>query len=83
MFGPQVDGAIQRYRELARDPVAQGLLCLMGSTDRIMHRFTVEKEVAAGFDEAGTELVRVPVTESLFEREAFDPKLEAIRNNTP
>lgn len=83
MFGPLVDGAIQRYRELASDPVAQGLLCLMGSTDRIMHKFTVDKGVAAGFDDAGVELVKVPVTENMFERPAFDPKFGAIRNNTP
>ena len=42
--GPLVDGAIERYKELESDPVAQGLLCLMGSTDRIMHRFTVAQD---------------------------------------
>jgi nitrate reductase beta subunit len=83
MFGPLVDGAIERYRQLESDPVAQGLLCLMGSTDRIMHRFDVAKGSAAGFDEKGTELVRVPVTESFIERAAFDAKIGAIRNNTP
>jgi nitrate reductase beta subunit len=83
MFGPQVDGAIERYRDLERDPVAAGLLCLMGSTDRIMHRFKVERGKAIGYDDKGAELVQVPVTEPVIERAAFDAKLGAIRNNTP
>jgi nitrate reductase beta subunit len=83
MFGPLVDGAVERYKQLASDPVAAGLLCLIGSTDRIMHKFTVDKGIARGFDEAGAELVSVPVTEPIFERDAYDAKLGAIRNNTP
>jgi nitrate reductase beta subunit len=43
MFGPQVDGAIERYKKLKDDPVAQGLFVLFGCTDKIMHRFTVDK----------------------------------------
>jgi nitrate reductase beta subunit len=83
MFGPRVHEAIERYRELPDDPVAQGLLCLIGSTDRIMHRFEVDRGIARGFDERGGEVVRVPVTEPIHERAAFDRKLGAIRNNTP
>ncbi|MFZ5889461.1 MAG: 4Fe-4S dicluster domain-containing protein [Myxococcota bacterium] len=83
MFGPKVDAAIERYRKLPGDPVAQGLLCLIGSTDRIMHRFRVEKGTATGFDEAGAEIVRVPVVEPVIERRAYDRELGAIRNNTP
>jgi nitrate reductase / nitrite oxidoreductase, beta subunit len=83
MFGPQVDGAIERYQKLTSDPVAQGLLVLMGSTDRILHSFKVENQMAAGFAEDGQELVRVPVTESIIEREAFDAKIGAARHNTP
>jgi nitrate reductase beta subunit len=83
MFGPLVDGAIERYRALSDDPVAAGLLTLIGSTDRIMHRFDVVKGMAMGFDEKNVEVVRVPVTESVFERAAFDAKVGAIRNNTP
>ena len=83
MFGPRVHEAIERYRALPKDPVAQGLLCLIGSSDRIMHRFDVRNGVATGYDAAGAELVSVPVTEPVIEREAFDAKLGAIRNNTP
>jgi nitrate reductase beta subunit len=83
MFGPLVDGAIERYQQLKNDPVAQGLLCLIGSTDRIMHKFTVNNGVAAGFDDGGTELVKVPVTEPVFELDAWDEKRAVVRNNTP
>ena len=83
MFGPLVDGAIDRYRGLHKDPVAQGLLVLMGSTDRIMHSFKVSGGVARGYDEAGGELVNVPVTEAVIAREPYDDKLGVVRNNTP
>ena len=83
MFGPRVHEAIERYRALPQDPVAAGLLCLIGSTDRIMHRFEVKGGVATGYDAEGAELVRVPVTEDVIVRDAFDPKLGVIRNNTP
>ena len=83
MFGPLVDGAIERYKQLEQDPVAHGLLCLMGSTDRIIHRFEVVSGVAVGYDDKGVELVRVPVTEPFIDRPAYDAKLGAVRNNTP
>ncbi|MCG3173686.1 MAG: hypothetical protein GMKNLPBB_01886 [Myxococcota bacterium] len=83
MFGPGVDGAIERYKALSNDPVTAGLLCLIGSTDRIMHRFEVKNGEARGFDDQGKELVSVPVTEPFIERTAFDAKIGAIRNNTP
>ncbi|MBI4807213.1 MAG: 4Fe-4S dicluster domain-containing protein [Desulfovibrio sp.] len=83
MFGPQVDGAMDRYRKLTSDPVAQGLLVLMGSTDRIMHGFKVDGGKAQGFDEFGKELVSVPVTENVIVRDAFDETRKVARNNTP
>lgn len=83
MFGPRVHEAIERYRTLPEDPVAAGLLCLIGSTDRIMHRFEVSRGMARGYAADGGELVSVPVTEFIHERPAFDEKLGVIRNNTP
>lgn len=83
MFGPAVDGAIARYKELPSDPVASGLLCLIGSTDKIIDRFEVADGSAAGYDSQGQELVRVPTTEPMFERPPFDPRFGAIRTNTP
>jgi nitrate reductase beta subunit len=83
MFGPQVDGAIERYRALSKDPVAAGLLTLIGSSERILHSFKVEKGVARGFAEDGSPIVDVPVTEPVIVRDAFDEKLGTARYNTP
>lgn len=83
MFGPLVDRAIENYQQVQHDPVAQGLLVLLGSTDRIMHRFTVANHVARGFDEKGAELVSVPVTEPMVTRQAWDERLNTVRVNTP
>ncbi|KAB2910410.1 MAG: 4Fe-4S dicluster domain-containing protein [Kofleriaceae bacterium] len=83
MFGPRVDDAIAAYQALPDDPRASGLLCLIGSTDRIIHRFDVKGGTAFGYDDKGAELVRVPVTEKLIERTAFDARIGAVRNNTP
>lgn len=83
MFGPRVHEAIARYKALPTDPEANGLLCLIGSTDKIMHRFAVRNGVASGYDATGKEVVSVPVTEDLIERAAFDAKLGTARNNTP
>ncbi|MCU0696814.1 MAG: 4Fe-4S dicluster domain-containing protein [Myxococcaceae bacterium] len=83
MFGPLVDGAIERYRTLSKDPTTAGLLTLIGSSDRIMHRFTVAGGMATGFDDRNTEVVKVPVTEPVIERPAWDEKLVTIRTNTP
>ena len=40
-------------------------------------------EGGAGLEGAQAELVRVPVTENIIERPAYDAKLGAIRTNTP
>lgn len=83
MFGPKVDAAIEKYQKLASDPIAQGLLCLIGSSDRIIHKFQVKDGVAIAFAEDGSEIVRVPVTETFIERPAYDEKMGVVRHNTP
>jgi nitrate reductase beta subunit len=83
MFGPNVETAINNYQSLREDPVAQGLLVLMGSSDRILHRFDVVKGWATGYDEKGDKIVSVPVNEALIERPAFDEARGLIRGNTP
>lgn len=83
MFGPNVDEAIERYKNLHNDPIAKGLLVLMGSTDRIMHRFDVIGNEATGYDEKGEKIVSVPITEKFLERDPFDAKINVVRNNTP
>jgi hypothetical protein len=79
----RLDGAVERYKTLHKDPVAAGLLTLIGSTDRIMHGFKVANGVARGFDEAGQEIVDVPVTEPIIERPAVDEKTGVVHYNTP
>jgi len=83
MFGPNVETAVENYRKVRNDPVAQGLLVLMGCTDRIIHRFKVARGIATGFDEKGDEIVSVPVVEPMLERSPYDEKIGAIRQNTP
>ncbi len=83
MFGPGVDKAIETYRNLVRDRVTAGLLTLIGSTDRVLHRFEVRGDEAIGYGEDGAEVVRVPVTEPLAVRQSWNEKLEAVRTNTP
>lgn len=83
MFGPNVDVAIENYRKIKDDPIAQGLFMLMGSTDRIMHRFKVENGWAIGYDDKDAEVVRVPVDEPMIERQKWDESLQSVRVNTP
>jgi nitrate reductase beta subunit len=83
MFGPNVESAIEAYRKIKDDPVAQGLMVLMGSTDRIIHEFNVKDGVAYAYDEKGDEIVNVPLQEKLHTRPAFDSNMGTSRNNTP
>ncbi len=83
MFGPNVEESIEAYKKLKNDPVAQGLLVLMGSTDHIIHRFEVKNGKAYAYDEKGIEIIHVPVTEPMMVRTSWDEKLGVIRTNTP
>jgi nitrate reductase beta subunit len=83
MFGPLVDSAIENYKKLQSDRTAQGLLMLMGSTDRIIHHFEVKEEEAIAYDEKRNEIIRVPMTEPFWEREAWDADRQVVRVNTP
>jgi nitrate reductase beta subunit len=83
MFGPNVDEAIEAYKKLESDPVTQGLLVLIGSTDRIIHSFKVENDNAYAYDEQGAEILHVPVTEPVKVRSQWDEIFDAIRTNTP
>ncbi len=83
MFGPNVEHSIEQYKKIKNDITTQGLLVLMGSTDRIIHSFEVKNNTAYGYDEKGDEIVHVPITEPLYERESFDAKRQVVRNNTP
>lgn len=83
MFGPLAEESIESYKKLKDDPITQGLLVLIGSTDHIIDRFKVDEGMAYAYDEKGKEIVRVPVTEPFNVRTAWDEKLLVIRTNTP
>lgn len=83
MFGPNVESAIKNYENIRKDPTAQGLLLLMGATDRIIHRFDVKNGVARAFDEKNELIVDVPISEPIYERQPFNDKVGSVRRNTP
>jgi nitrate reductase beta subunit len=83
MFGPNVEEAMQRYKDIQKDPIAQGLFVLMGATDRIIHRFDVKGKDVRAFDEKNDLILSVPITEPVIERDPYSEALGAIRQNTP
>ena len=83
MFGPGAPAAVRTYREAHEDPVLRGLFCLFGSTDQVLSRFRVDGDVATGYDEDGSEIIRVPVTEPVIARPPTDRLYQIRRVNTP
>lgn len=83
MFGPRVGAAVETYKQIREDQTLKGLLVLFVSMEHILHAFKVDAEHAYGYDETGKEVIKVPVTEPIFEREFYDKKLKAYRHNTP
>ena len=83
MFGPRVDRAIDTYRAAADDPDLSGLLSLFGSTQRVVPRWKRQGDQVIGLDEAGAEIVRVPVREPVHIRTAFDSARGVVRTNVP
>jgi len=53
MFGPNIDAALETYRNAPRDKDLSGLLTLFGSTERIIHRFKRRGETMYGYDDRG------------------------------
>jgi nitrate reductase beta subunit len=83
MFGPGVDEALATYRRAPEDPDLAGLLALFGSTEKIVFRWKRQAQTILGFDEVGAEVVRVPLTEPVYIREAFDAARGVARTNVP
>lgn len=83
VFGPGVDRAIENYRAAPDDPDLAGLLGLFGSSERVLPRWHREDDWVIGADEDGRELLRVPLKEPVFIREAFDAKHQVVRTNCP
>jgi len=71
------------YINARNDHELQALLVLIGSTEKILHSFKVDDEYAYGYDEAGKEVVKAPITEPKIVRDYHDGKLNAYRQNTP
>ena len=81
MFGPNVDAALETYRNAPKDKDLAGLLTLFGSTERIVSRWKRVDEQVMGFDENGKEIVRVPLREPVQIRQAFDTARGVARTN--
>jgi len=83
LFGPGVDDAIETYRNAAEDKDLTGLLCLFGSTEKVVPRWKRDGDTIIGLEENGDEIVRVPLTEPTFIRDAFDAAQGVTRTNVP
>jgi nitrate reductase beta subunit len=83
MFGPGAETAVKAYRSAAKDMDLSALLCLFGSTESIVNRWSRQGETITGMDEKGAAVVRVPLTEPVHIRAAFDPKFQIVRTNCP
>lgn len=83
MFGPRANAAIQTYRRAPDDLDLAGLLSLFGCTDRVVPRWRRQDDWISALDDNGRELVRVPLREPVFIRQAFDTKHQVMRSNCP
>lgn len=83
MFGPGSGKAIEAYKNAKDDLTLKGLLVLIGSMERMLGSFKVDKDIARGYDEKGSEVVKVPITEPMYIRDFYDKKLKTYRHNTP
>jgi len=83
MFGPGVDQAVETYRGSADDPDLAGILSLFGCSPRVMPRWKRQGDSVLGLTEAGEEIIRVPLREPLYIRQAFDSAEGVTRTNVP
>jgi len=84
MFGPMGVEAVENYRRALekQDLEVIGALILANSTDRVYARFKVTRDGwAIAYDEKGSEVVRVPITEPVTIRPYYDEKLGVYRRN--
>ncbi len=83
MFGPNVESAINLYKNLKNDEQLLGCLTLFGATPRWIERFKVADGYAFGYDAKGAQIIKVPLKEPTFVRPFEDPEHQAVRHNTP
>jgi nitrate reductase beta subunit len=83
LFGPRAAEAVKTYRNAFNDRDLAGLLCLFGSTERLVTRFSRQGDVVTGFEESGSAAVRVPLNEPMHIRPAQDRRNQLVRINCP
>ena len=83
LFGPGAADAMKAYRNAMNDPDLAGLLCLFGSTEAMVSRFSRQAGMVLGRDENGAEAVRVPMHEPVHLRPAIDTANKLVRINCP
>jgi nitrate reductase / nitrite oxidoreductase, beta subunit len=83
MFGPNVDEAIQIYKNIKDDKELLAAFLLFNNTPKIIHSYKAEENHAVGYNERGDELVRVPYVEPVFMRPHWDDQHQTFRHNTP
>ncbi len=81
MFGPGAKQAVQTYLEARNDKVLAGLLTLLGSTHRTVDYFKIEGDEAVALDAERSEFCRVPISEPVVTRNAYDEIAQVGRHN--
>ena len=68
--------AVELYKKAIDDKSLVALLMLFGSTGKIIHSFKVQGDMETGhcigYDDKGSEIVRVPIKEPIVIREKHD-----------
>jgi nitrate reductase / nitrite oxidoreductase, beta subunit len=83
LFGPRATEAVKTYRNAFNDRDLAGLLCLFGSTERMVTRFTRQGDIVTGIEDSGAAAVRIPMNEPVHIRPAQDPRNQLVRINCP
>lgn len=78
-----MEEALKTYLNASKDPDLMGLLTLFGCTEQIIPRFRREKDEMVGLDEKGSELIRVPIQEPAYIRQALDAARGVLSTNIP
>ncbi len=83
LFGPGAKEAVEMYKKAREDKKLIGILMLMGSTDYRINTVSVEgdldKGYCSGYDDAGKELVKVPLKEPIIIRKQHDAEHDVHR----
>lgn len=66
MFGPGVKDAIERYTNPSRELL--GVLQLFNTIQVVISKYSITDKEAIGYDDAGAELVRIPIEEPVYIR---------------